>query len=212
MKLAALLLTGALSTNPAGLLIRAERRFPLTENAYYGVFDSFISVSNEVGGTLGFITEPQWLAMSVEGGVEPGFFRREGGTTRTLGARYFSRAQATMNLEWGRWRLYSRSTLLYRHRGFVEADPATGLRLPSHERAWEQATALLRRVGDPWIYVEYTVGRIAGVATVPNRVSMGVITEEIGDEGLTMNLDLFYSFAPARLDGVGAIGAFWYAF
>lgn len=219
---------GGFITRPAGLYVRHDVRFyPGTSGLRVGLFDSFLSVSNEVGSFIGYATVPEWLSLQAEMAAEPGFFfRSPTAESRTFGLRTVARGQANINLRAGRYWLYSRSTVGLRLRNFDERDSFRGLIL--RREAWvEQATAFLVRANtqstprDPafWLYGEYTVGRVSSAGsvqaqtgvTMPNRVSGGLITENVFARGLFLDLDLFWSFAPSPTDGFGVIGAFWIA-
>ncbi len=217
---------GGIITRPAGAYVRHDVRYRLGDSGLrVGVFDSFLSVSNEIGSSIGYATVPEWLSLQAEIAAEPGLYLQTPiADTRTLGLRTVARGQANINLRASRFWLYSRTTAGLRLRNFDERDAFRDLVL-RREAFVEQATALLVRVNDPasperasfWAYGEYTVGRVessgSSVAntgvTMPNRVSGGVISESFLAKGLFLDLDLFWSMAPPPTDGFGAILAFW---
>ncbi len=219
---------GAVITKPGGAYVRHDVRYRLGDSGFrVGVFDSFLSVSNEVGSSVSYATVPEWLALQAEIAAEPGFYlRTPTAESRVAGVRTVARLQANLNLRASRFWLYGRTTAGLRLRGFDERDSFRELIL--RRELWiEQATALLVRVNDPsspgraafWAYGEYTVGRVASsgspvattAVTMPNRLSGGVISEDFLARGLFLDLDLFWSVAPPPTDGFGVIAAFWIA-
>ena len=219
---------GAIISKPAGAYVRHDVRYRLGDTGVrVGVFDSFLSVSNEIGSSISYATVPEWLALQAEIAAEPGFYlRTPAAESRTAGIRTVARLQANLNLRVSRFWLYGRTTAGLRLRPFDEHDSFRELVL--RRELWvEQATALLVRVNDPegadrasyWVYGEYTVGRVTSsgspaattAVTMPNRVSGGVITESFLAKGLFLDLDLFWSVAPPPTDGFGVIAAFWIA-
>ncbi len=219
---------GAVITRPAGAYVRHDIRYRVGDSGLrVGVFDSFLSVSNEIGSSVGFATVPEWLSLQAEIAAEPGYYlQTPRADARTLGIRTVARGQMNINLRASRFWLYSRTTAGVRLRNFDERDAFRDLVL-RRESFVEQATALLVRVNEPaspehasfWLYGEYTVGRVDSsgspaattAVTMPNRISGGVISESFLSKALFINLDLFWSMAPPPTDGFGAILAFWIA-
>jgi hypothetical protein len=219
---------GAIITKPAGAYLRHDVRYRLGDSGVrVGLFDSFLSVSNEIGSSISYATVPEWLALQAEIAAEPGFYLRSPvAESRSADVRTVARAQANLNLRASRFWLYARTTAGLRLRNFDEHDSFRELVL--RRELWvEQATALLVRVNAPasaaapsfWAYGEYTVGRVTSsgspaattAVTMPNRVSGGVISENFLAKGLFLDLDLFWSVAPPPTDGFGVIAAFWIA-
>ena len=219
---------GAIITKPAGAYVRHDVRYRLGDSGVrVGVFDSFLSVSDEIGSSISYVTVPEWLALQAEIAAEPGFYLQSPlAEARLPGVRTVARAQANLNLRVSRFWLYGRTTAGVRLRNFDEHDSFRDLVL-RRELWFEQATALLVRVNDPattarasfWLYGEYTVGRVTSTGspaattavTMPNRVSGGIISEDFLAKGLFLDLDLLWSFAPPPTDGFGVIAAFWIA-
>jgi len=216
-------ITGVVITNPVGAYVRYDVDTPVGGGFEVGLFDEFLFYSNAVGLKLGWSATPAWLKLTVDLGVDPGFFlklapgesyRDEG--ERTFGVRYLVRPQLLINIRSDKWWLYGRTTGVYRHRNFREADTFQGISL-GKELSLEQAYALMRRVGGTspasiWVYLEHTVGTLRDFGTRPNRVSAGVITEEWPWSQVILNLDLYYSFAAPPLAGPGALvtwGLLW---
>jgi hypothetical protein len=219
---------GAIITKPAGAYVRHDVRYRLGDTGVrVGVFDSFLSVSDEIGSSISYATVPEWLALQAEIAAEPGFYlRTPAADSRVAGIRTVARLQANLNLRVSRFWLYGRTTAGLRLRPFDEHDSFRELVL--RRELWvEQATALLVRMNDPegaerasfWAYGEYTLGRVTSsgspaatsAVTMPNRISGGVITESFLAKGLFLDLDLFWSVAPPPTDGFGIIAAFWIA-
>jgi hypothetical protein len=219
---------GAILTKPAGAYLRHDVRYQIGDSGVrVGLFDSFLSVSNEIGSSISYATVPEWLALQAEIAAEPGFYLRSPvADSRTADVRTVARLQANLNLRASRFWLYGRTTAGLRLRNFDEHDSFRELVL--RRELWiEQATALLVRVNDPasatvpsfWAYGEYTVGRVTSTGspaattavTMPNRVSGGLITGSFLAKGLFLDLDLFWSVAPPPTDGFGVIAAFWIA-
>ena len=209
-------LTGALITHPVGAYVRYDVDTPLGYGVDIGLFNEFLFYSNQVGVQLGVETTPAWLKLTLDLGVDPGVFLklspdepyREDGK-RDFGVRYLVRPQLLINLRSEQWWLYSRTTGIYRHRGFREADTFQGIAL-GNELSVEQAYALMRRVGRTgpratWLYIEHTVGHLRSYGIRPNRISGGVITERWPWSNAILNLDLYYSLAAPPLSGPGAL-------
>ena len=230
--------SGGLQVNPLGTAIRYDLSRKLPQGFRWSVFDNYLVYSNEVGTAFGWEMNPALVEAHVEAAVEPGFFiqaRKFGSPTtgdgllaggeRVFGWRGILRAQLNINLQLNRVWLYSRTTGMLRFRDFIEEDTFQGIRI-RHERWFEQATAvMIRYAGSPpppadaiptqdshWAYVEYTVGVIDGFGSRPNRVSVGTVNERWPWQSTTINLDLYYSFAPEPIDGPGLIFAYWVVF
>lgn len=217
-------LQGAAISNPVGAFVRYDLRVAQRGGLSVSLFDSFLILSNEVGGQVSWSTEPAWFEAHLDAAVEPGFYRQlgpegssaspgEANLDRTFGVRGIVRAQVNINLKLSRIWLYSRTTGYVRFRHFVEDDSFARLRVQT-ELSFEQAVSVpvcvlrsCREVG-VWVYPEYTVGVVAGAGLRPNRVSAGVVVERWPWRGFMWNLDGFYSFAD-RIDGPGFIVAFW---
>ena len=71
-------------------------------------------------------------------------------------------------------------------------------------------TGKLGNVFNFWLYPEYTVGTVYNAGYIPHRVSVGVISEDFLAKNLSLDLDLFYSFADHPSTGPGLIFAVWY--
>jgi len=209
-------ITGVVITNPVGAYMRYDVDVPVGGGFEVGLFDEFLFYSNTAGLKLGWATTPEWLRLTVDLGVDPGWFmklapdesyREEG--ERTFGVRYLVRPQLLINIRSDQWWLYGRTTGVYRHRDFREADTFQGISL-GKEASIEQAYALMRRIGGTapaaiWVYLEHTVGALRDFGTRPNRISAGVFTEEWPWSQVVLNLDLYYSFAASPLAGPGAL-------
>jgi hypothetical protein len=172
------------------------------------------------------VTKPEFLEVHLEAALEPGFYihlPKDGippgagpPSKRTLDLREVVRAQANLNLRWDRYWIYGRSTAEARFRNFHEYDEFREIEVERQEYSFEQAIAPIYRVGPLdgpgyWLYGEYTVGAVRDVGTLPHRVSAGIITEEWLAKGLSLDLDLYYSFAKDPGPGPGVIFAWWYA-
>ena len=206
-------ITGAAITLPPGAYLRYDLTAPLGESGLRaGPYASYLVYSAEVGGSLGWATDPAWLEAHVDLGFEPGFFLEVGDESRELRWRAVVRGQVNLNLQLRDVWIYARSTALYRFRNFEEDDVFQKLRL-RHELSFEQAVAPIFRLAGLapgpalWVYPEYTIGVIEGELQ-PHRASVGAILERWPSEAVMLNLDLFWSFVPG-LDGPGAILAWW---
>ena len=157
------------------------------------------------------MVERRWLAFTVEGGVEPGFFKTPDDPDRSFGWRTLVRGVLDLNIRSDDYWLYWRTTALYRHRGFEEDATFRELVL-DEERSVEQATAVMRRVADRvWVYGEYTVGYIGDIGVYPNRPSAGVVVERWPWPETGFNLDVYYSLVAPPLDGLGGLLVMWCA-
>lgn len=228
-------ISGGLQVNPLGTAIRYDLTRKLPEGFRWSVFDNYLVYSNEVGFAFGWEMNPALVEAHIEAAAEPGFFIQArsfnapttgdgllAGGERVFGWRGSLRAQVNINLQLHRIWLYSRTTGMLRFRDFIEEDTFQGIRI-RQERWFEQATAVMVRfAGSPppprdvtpidnshWAYVEYTVGAIEGFGSRPNRLSVGVVNERWPWRSTTLNLDLYYSFAPKPIDGFGLIFAYW---
>ncbi len=225
------MLSGALILNPEGLYARYDHGEPLADSGFWvGGFATFLFYSNELGVQLQYITDPALVEVHLDLAFEPGFFRKvptgqppQGEDAgRTAATRFVARAQSNINLQLDHVWLYSRTTALYRHRDFLEDDTILELQIAREYSLEQAAAAFVRLAGTPpsqsaapepaglWLYAEYTLGGILDVGTRPNRVSLGLLSEDWPRRGTTLNLDLFYSFA-APIDGPGLIFAWWVA-
>lgn len=222
-------ITGALIVNPAGLYVRYDLRIPLADGFSVGFLNNWQVYGNGVGLQLRWQTEPAWFETHLDLSTEPGIYlQRPPGARigaeldagaedgeRTFGWRHNATWQTNVNIRTDAYWLYSRTTLLYRLRDFVEADTFGRMQI-GDERSIEQATAVMRSLarwsdgGRLWAYLEYTVGGVLDVGTRPNRPSAGLIIEGWPYDGATLNLDAFYSVAAGSLAGPGLIAAWWF--
>ncbi|MFN3201466.1 MAG: hypothetical protein ACE366_23895 [Bradymonadia bacterium] len=217
-------LTGALIVNPEGLFLRYDAGWDVGDDGFgLALYNEWLVFANGLGVQLSYKTDPAWLEFHVDAGAEPGFFLKLGPdqgkgdvTTRTYGLRWLVRPQMNLNIRTSDWWLYSRTTGVYRHRGFRQEEIFRDLIL-DEEWSIEQASALMYRFAGAlpgqgvswWGYGEHTVGRIRGQGVIPNRVSGGVILEGWPTSSALLNLDVFYSYARVPLDGWGGIVS-WY--
>lgn len=223
------LLTVAAITLPVGASLRYDWLRALGEpshaGARAGLYASYLFYSVELGARVGWAAVPEWLELHLDLGAEPGFFRKldpaavpadppgRGDVPRTFGARWVARAQANLNLRFGRVWLYGRTTALFRWRDFLEDDVFNRIRIRT-EASLEQATAAMYRVfGDDraaavWAYAEYTVGGVLDVGVRPHRGSGGVVVERFPVDSVTVNVDLFYS-GVRDFRGPGVIVVVW---
>jgi len=207
--------SGAVITTPVGAYARYDHSLRLGDtDLWLGFFDTFLFYADAAGAQLAWRTEPAWLDLHVDAAAEPGFYVHAPDTDRTFDWRFLLSPQLDLNLIFGDVWLYSRTTGVFRHRAFREDDTFQGLTL-GDERSIEQATAVLIRVtghaGNTalWLYAEHTIGGIAGAGVRPNRPSGGAVLEGWPTAGVTLDLDAFYSFAPAPTHGPGALFAWW---
>ena len=237
--------SGGFITNPTGLFLRHDYSLATTllptilgegfwGDVEVGVYHLYQVFSNEFGAQLAWQTEPALLRLSLDMGFEPGAFievdQTQSGviydtdSTRASHLRRILRAQALVNFKLDSFWIYSRSSVLFRDRDFVEYDAFQEVTL-QREVQLEQATALFLPVVELpalakkdglrsrlWGYGEYTVGTLLGTDVRPNRVSMGVVTENFPAPYVGVNLDVFYSFANAPITGPGVIFVYFFAF
>lgn len=237
--------SGGLITNPTGLFVRHDYSLATTllpsllgegfwGDFEVGVYHLYQVFSNEFGTQLAWQTDPPLLRLSLDMGIEPGAFiavdpSQPGVTYDTNSERSFHlrgilRAQALVNFKLESFWIYSRSTMLWRDRDFVEYDAFQEVNL-QREVQLEQATALFLPVVELpalakkeglrstlWGYGEYTVGTLVGTDVRPNRVSVGIVTENFPAPYVGVNLDVFYSFANAPITGPGVIFVYFFAF
>lgn len=230
-------ISGGVQLNPVGTAHRYDLSRALGEGFRAGLFDNWQVYSNEIGFGFGWAMTPELVEAHVDLAAEPGFFIHAGDVEsamsgsddglaaagpRTFGWRGIARAQINVNLQLERIWLYSRTTGMLRFRDFTERDTFQGIEI-RQERFFEQALAVMMRFagappppmgsdGGPashWAYAEYTVGTIDGFGARPNRLSLGVVSERWPWTATTFNLDVYYSFAPAPIDGPGLILAYW---
>jgi hypothetical protein len=219
------LVTLAAITLPVGASLRYDwlraASNPARAGARLGLYASYLFYSVELGGRVGWAAVPEWVELHLDLGTEPGFFRKldpaalpadppgRGEVPRTAGVRFVARAQANLNLRFGRLWLYGRTTALLRWRDFLEDDVFNRIRIRT-EVSVEQATAAMVRVAGAesgaslWLYGEYTVGGVVDVGARPHRVSTGAVIERFPLDAVTADFDLFYSVVP-DFRGVGVI-------
>ncbi len=210
---------------------------PVLGDVAVGGYNAYYVFSDEMGLSAVWEFDPAFLRFGLDLGIEPGRFiilddddldrpvDEKSQLTRRAGARYVGRLVTNGNLRYGGFWIYTRNTLWYRYRPFREWDFRFEFAYDRHEIGIEQAQALMFNIFDPpswgrkdrpdahlWLYGEYTVGYIYPGGVMPNRVSMGVLTENFPITGYGFNLDVFYSFAREPQDGLGVILLFGFTF
>jgi len=214
--------SGAIITLPAGGYLRYDWSSLRSSGVRFGLFTTFAVFSEEVGMQLGWIADPPFLEAHIDLAAEPGVYRQLDGLEddsfpeRTFGWRRIARGQVNLNLRFGPWWIYSRTTGLGRYRDFVELDEFRSFRV-GNEYSIEQATAPIYRVGTSgkgsfWVYAEHTIGGVDHIGIAPHRVSTGVITERWLLDGLSMNVDVYWSFEETTGRGAGVILAWWMSY
>lgn len=158
-------------------------------------------------------------------GLEPGDFVRAeerppegddriGDLPRQEGLRAVLRARLTTNFRIQRLWLYNRLTVEARTRTFEEFDPFRDATF-QHELSVEEAFAPMFRLArwdrfsQLWLYAEITVSGEVRFGLLDLRPSAGIIVEELFD-GVTVNLDLYYSLRDSeRVGGPGVLLFVW---
>lgn len=215
-------ISGAVITLPVGGYLRYDWTSHRQSGVRFGLFTTNAIFSEEIGLQLGWIADPPFFEAHLDLAAEPGVYLQlddpedETPAERTFGWRRIARGQINFNLRFGDWWIYSRTTGFGRYRDFVEHDEFRSIRI-GNEYSIEQATAPIYRAGTAgkasfWIYAEHTVGAVDGVGVVPHRVSTGLITERWLLDGLSMNVDVFWSFEKNTGRGAGGIFAWWMSF
>lgn len=222
-------LHGAMIVNPLGLFVRYDATRPMGGGLKLGLFSNWQVYGNGFGAQIGYETDPLWFETHLDLSTEPGWYNQLPGDARIgagidpgtdaidrrFGWRHNATWQTNVNIRQAGWWIYSRTTAVLRLRDFIEADTFSQMQVRT-ELSIEEAAALgysLWQAGDRqfWIYAEHTIGGVWNVGVRPNRPSLGLILENVPD-GTVFNLDVFYSFAPGTLAGLGAIGAWWVKF
>jgi hypothetical protein len=203
-------LTGGVILNPAGLYTTYSRRVAgAATGPGLSVYNTFLFYSDEFGLGAQYTTDPAILEVHTQVGFEPGVFQRAGTRGRKARWRAVWRTQANLNLKLDSFWLYSRTTALLRYRNFVEVDTINKIEIAREWSVEEAFAPFVRILGSPgraglWGYTEYTVGAIRDVGIRTNRVSAGLLTEHWPTSAISLNVDLFWSFAEP-LSGPGAI-------
>lgn len=222
-------LHGAMIVNPLGLFVRYDASRDMGGGLKLGLFSNWQVYGNGFGAQIRYETDPLWFETHLDLSTEPGWYNQlsaddrigagidpgNDAIDRTFGWRHNLTWQTNINIRTASWWLYSRTTAILRLRDFIEADTFTQMQVQT-ELSIEEAAALgysLWHVGDRrfWVYAEHTIGGVWLVGTRPNRPSLGLILENVPKDTV-FNLDVFYSFAPGTLAGLGAIGAWWVKF
>lgn len=232
------LISGGLQYNPLGTGHRYDLTRPLDGGFRVGLYSYFQVYSNSVGAQVGYTNRLGWLETHLDVAIEPGFFVRNedvpAGTVpeqgiilkapRKFGTRRILRWQTNVNIKLDHIWIYSRTTAMLRSRDFIHFDEFQGI-IVQHERWFEEAFALMRRVGghppgpaaenglpSHWLYAEYTIGVLDGYGSRPNKPSIGYIGERWPWPSTTFAFDVYYSFAPEPIDGPGFIFAYFVEF